>query len=173
MTCLSSKNRESGSKFTLKVTCCVPPSPQRLQQQQEFHRLLHQHLQQPVQLLLPQRWNGLRCIWWRRVTFSVACPQGDTFQGWQCVIDLRFHLGSVVLGRHTCWVMSTSQSHGEQSELKRDERNKWSLILIYILGFSVVLWRKLGTQETGYPKRWGVVDCVRRWNGLWTWGLLR
>lgn len=95
-------------------------------------------------------------MWPFLLPFLREIPFGDVDQ---CVIDMRFHLGSVVLGRHTCWVMSVSQSRGEQSELKRDERNKWSLILIYILGFSVVLWRKLGTP---HPKTWGVVDCVRR-----------
>lgn len=60
----------------------VPLSSQRLQQQQEFHRLLHQHLQQPVQLVLSQRWDGLRCVGRTRVSFLRLVLCGTPLRGY-------------------------------------------------------------------------------------------
>lgn len=104
---------------------------------------------------------------------SAPCPLGDTSQGLHCVIRPAFsprishpwqpHVldeVNVPIPLWTEWIK------------KRREKQMKSDLSIYFRSFHGTT-RRLGTQETGCTKTWGVVDCVRRRVRLWTWGLLR
>lgn len=120
-------DRETLPNFVLLWKWHVPHHFQWLQQQQEFRSLLHQHLQQPVQLIFSQRWDGLRCVWWSHVN-SDASPLGFI-----CLLHTHFlSLNSHSWWPHnglcfTCLRKSVSQSLYKQWIFWKMERINWFL----------------------------------------------
>lgn len=129
---------ETSAHAQSALTCT---SLQRLQQQQEFRRLLHQHLQQPVQLVLPQWWHGLRCVWWGVCT-STRRSHWRYFHG----ADALGPPACLPFVSHSWWlygppcsltglIKSVARSLYKQSELKKrwKKQTDFLITLIYSL----------------------------------------
>lgn len=109
---------------------------QWLQQQQEFHCLLHEYLQQPVQFLLSQWWDGLRCVGSTAMVFDVSNIQDACTMGINFLIPHVFSILLAILHGHP-YCLVTEKVSFQIPDIRTAHWkvlfNIWLLIFLFIV----------------------------------------